>query len=78
MIVITTIKELIEQAEKGKYIRGRKAKHPGYVPTHSDGYVEPYAGRFGNGFRAHFPSKSKQLSHEVEYFLRNKDEGESL
>lgn len=41
----------------------------GYVSRKTDGYIEPYKGRFGIGVKYHVPSWSSTVYHLVSYYL---------
>ena len=45
----------------------------GYCPR--NGYrIEPYDGRFGRGYRVHYPSaKASPGRHQVEYYIYTKE-----
>lgn len=52
--------------------------HTGQITgyCHRNGYaIEPYNGRFGRGYRVHYPSaKASPGRHRVEYYINTKEE----
>ena len=41
----------------------------GYCSRKSNGFVEPYAGRFGVGFKVHKPNFSSSAYHYIDYYV---------
>lgn len=67
--------EQFEEALKNShfYIEHHKATECGYL-RQSCGYIERYSGRFGNGFKLHYPNSFRSLSnrfHTVVYLVEN-------
>lgn len=67
--------EQFEDALKNShfYIEHHKAMEIGYL-RQSCGYIERYAGRFGNGFKLHYPNSFRSLGnrfHTVVYLVEN-------
>ena len=42
----------------------------GYCSRKSDGFVEPYAGRFGVGFKVHRPYWRSSAYHQIDYYVQ--------
>lgn len=56
------------------YSEHHKAMEKGYIRKFC-GYIERYAGRFGYGFKIHYPNSYRSLSngfHTVVYFIENR------
>lgn len=54
------------------------ATAPGYVSRKADengntGYVEPYCGRYGRGYRYHYPKWDSTQYHGVDYWIYEED-----
>lgn len=65
-----SIKEQVAELYKRGYTSGHHAWARGYISRKSDGYLEEYSGRYGEGYILHEPSWGSTIYHEITYFIK--------
>ena len=71
---LTTTDERIELLINNGYRHYKDAVWRGYIRK-GEGYVEQYAGRYGNGFRVHQDSRESRVGnrhHLVTYYIKER------
>lgn len=65
-----TVNELVSSKE---YYRHHTASALGYISRKSEGVIEPYSGRYGDGYILRIPRFDTNRYHYVSYYIRRNE-----
>lgn len=57
------------ELEKNHYYYHHTSLTRGYIPKKYAAIVEPYKGRFGEGYILHWPNSGSNQYHEISYYI---------